>query len=79
MDEAKDRSLAQRLMDRGIPKSHAYALANGTPKLAAAIRAYRRTGIKLGPIAEATDDEIVTLEKFGERADAPSDTQASAA
>ncbi len=31
---------------------------------ALAIAAYRKTGVKLGPIAEATDDEIDVLERF---------------
>jgi hypothetical protein len=29
-----------------------------------AIAAYRKTGVKVGPIADATDDEIDVLERF---------------
>lgn len=32
-----------------------------------AIRAYRALGVKLGPIAAATDEEIAVLERFDER------------
>lgn len=63
MDEA-NLSLAQRLMRAGIPKSHAYQIANGPTSVAVAIRTYRRTKIKVGPIADASDEEIEILEKF---------------
>jgi len=33
-----------------------------------AIEVYRKTGVKAGPIARATDDEIAVLERFEERA-----------
>jgi len=39
------------------------AKINRPPKVPLAIRIYRATGHKLGPIAEATDDEIGNLEK----------------
>jgi transcriptional regulator with XRE-family HTH domain len=35
-----------------------------TPSLALAIRIYRATGHKLGPVAGASDAEIDTLERF---------------
>ena len=35
---------------------------------ALAITAYRLTGQKVGPIADATDEEIAVLERFEERA-----------
>lgn len=35
-----------------------------------AIAAYRKTGVKIGPIAQATDDEIDVLERFDPRAEA---------
>lgn len=76
VDAKEGPSLAQRLMERGVKKSHAYALASGNPGVGAAIRAFRRTGIKLGPIEHATDDEIAVLERFGGR---PGDPPASAA
>lgn len=69
MDKAKPLSLAQRLMRAGVAKSHAYQLATGSPSVTVAIRTFRRTGIKIGPISEASDAEIAVLEKFEARAD----------
>lgn len=43
-----------------------------------AIKVWRKTGQKLGPIADATDEEIATLEKFQETG-APSDSPGPAA
>jgi len=67
MEDEERRSLARRLMGAGLAKSHAYQLASKVPTVPTAIRIFRRTGIKIGPIADASDEEIATLEKFEDR------------
>lgn len=60
-------SLAKRLLDAGVAKGgHAYDLANKRriPNPALAVRIYRAVGVKLGPIADLSDDEIAVLEKM---------------
>lgn len=66
MDDAKPLSLAQRLIARGVKKSHAYQLADPdrTVSLKVALRIYDRTEIKIGPLAQATDKDVQTLRKF---------------
>lgn len=44
-----------------------------------AIRVWRKTGLKLGPIAQATDEEIAVLEKFEELGAAPAEGERGAA
>lgn len=50
----------------GISKTHASHVINGIkpPTKALAIRIFRATGHKLGPIADASDAEIAILERF---------------
>lgn len=50
----------------GISKVHASHVIRGikTPSKDLAIRIYRATGEKLGPIAGATDEDIAVLERF---------------
>lgn len=53
----------------GISVPYASQLLRGgeggrTPSVPMAIRIYRETGAKLGPIATATPEEIDTLERF---------------
>lgn len=50
----------------GISVPYASQILNGlrTPTPALAIRIYRKTGMKLPPIAGATDAEIEVLERF---------------
>lgn len=43
-----------------------------------AIKVWRKTGQKLGPIADATDDEIRVLERFDEQAASESQPGAAA-
>lgn len=53
-----------KLLDISIP--YASQLLSGArpwPR-ALAISAYRKTGVKLGPIVQATGDEIDVLERF---------------
>lgn len=63
----KPTALAEFL---SISTPYASQLLSGArpwPK-ALAIAAFRKTGTKLGPIADATDDEIDVLERFEGRA-----------
>lgn len=57
--------LARKLREVGISESYASLIANGRrkPSDRLAIRIWREAGIKLGPIASATDDEIEVLAK----------------
>ena len=60
-------SLAKRLLDAGVAKGgHAYDLANGRriPNPALAVRIFRALGVKLGPVANLSDEEIAVLEKM---------------
>lgn len=67
MDGAKHLSLAQRLMAAGVHKSHAYQLAQkSSPRVA--LRIFKRTGIRIGPLEQATDEEIKVLERIEGRA-----------
>lgn len=73
MADQKQPNLAQRLMAAGYKKSHAYQLAKETLTVPTAVKVFRRTGMKIGPITEATEDEIAVLEKFEDvRADGAS-------
>jgi len=53
-----------KLLSISIP--YASALLNGSRPWtrALAITAYRKLGVKIGPIANATDEEIAVLERF---------------
>ena len=68
MDEAKPISLALRLKAAGIPKSHAYQIAAkakaGRLTLPVALRTWKATRIKLGPLADASEAKIADLMKF---------------
>lgn len=50
----------------GISQAYASMILSGerTLKLPLAIEIFRKTGHKLGPIADASDEEIDTLERF---------------
>lgn len=50
----------------GISKGYASDLLAGkkTPSPATALRIMRLTGVKLGPVADLSDDEIAVLEKM---------------
>lgn len=69
MDEPKQPSLALRLQTIGVKKSHAYMIAWGkrTPSLPLALRIHDELGLKLGPIASATEDEIGALARIADR------------
>lgn len=59
-------SLAKRLQDAKIANGgYAYDIANGrrVPNHSLAIRIFRATGVKLGPIAALADDDIAVLER----------------
>lgn len=58
--------LAERLRGLGISESYASLLARNKrpPSKPLAIHIYREIGVKLGPIAEATDDDIDALERI---------------
>lgn len=63
------RGVAERLRAMGISESYASQLANAKrkPSQPLALRIYRETKIKLGPIAAATDAEIAMLEGLARR------------
>lgn len=63
MDEAKQPSLATQLRRIGVNKSHAYMIAwkKRAPSLPLALRIHRELGLKLGPLADATDEQIAVL------------------
>lgn len=50
----------------GISKVHASHVIRGikVPSKDLAIRIYRATGQKIGPIADASDEDIAVLERF---------------
>lgn len=59
-------SLAKQLQDAKIANGgYAYDIANGrrVPNHSLAIRIFRATGAKLGPIENLTDDDIAVLER----------------
>lgn len=62
-DTLKPTKLAEAL---GISLPYASQLLGGTRTInpALAVRIYRATGVKLGPITEATDAEIDVVERF---------------
>lgn len=68
MDEAKQPSLSLRLHRAGIAKSHAHQIAvkaeQGKLSLPVALRTWHKTKIKLGPIADASDNKIADLVKL---------------
>lgn len=59
-------SLAGRLHSLGVANGYAYDIANGKrqPSQKLAVRIFRETGLKLGPVAGLSDDEIAVLEKM---------------
>lgn len=59
----KPRSLAELL---GISIPYAYALLKGDRRWtqALALAAYRKTGVKVGPIENATEEQIAALEQI---------------
>lgn len=65
----KPLSFAQKLRNIGITKSHAYMLARGDrlPSLPLALKIHSELGVKLGPIAAATDAEVKTLRAMTSR------------
>lgn len=62
-------ALYECLKGMGVGKGYASAIANGhrKPGLKLAIRLFRITGAKLGPISTLTSAEIDALEKMGAR------------
>lgn len=65
-----ERAVAERLRSIGISESYASQLARNIrkPSQPLAIRIFRQTGLKLGPIARATDEDIEALERLVGRA-----------
>jgi hypothetical protein len=63
MDDAKPPSLAQQLMSIGVGKSYAYMIASGErqPAMPLALRINRQLGLRLGPLAHVTDEQIAVL------------------
>jgi hypothetical protein len=70
MQNASSNEIAERLRAAGVSASYASQLSRSVrkPSQRLAIRLYRETGVKLGPIANATDDEITALESLLGRA-----------
>jgi len=61
----QERELAATLRGAGISESYASLLARGirSPSAPLAIDIYRKTGVKLVPISEATEEDIDALER----------------
>lgn len=59
-------AFVKKLHGIGVSEGYAYDIATTrrTPSDKMAIRIWRELGLKLGTIAEATDDEIVSLERL---------------
>lgn len=57
--------IACRLRELGVNRSYAWQIANGKrePSQRLAVRIFRATGLKLGPVADLSDEEIAVLEK----------------
>ena len=68
MDDAREIELTPTTLSRAVDISVPYAsqILKGvrTPPQAMAIRIFRATGHKIGPIANASDEEIAVLERF---------------
>lgn len=62
-------TLKQLVTDGVLSQPYASQITTGkrSPSQKLAIKIYRRTGLKLGPIAHASDAEIDTLEKVAKR------------
>lgn len=62
-------SLNSKLVELGVSKSYASQISRGKrpPSVALAIRIFREIGVKLGPIANASKDEIEALERVDAR------------
>lgn len=71
MDEASVLTPKEFSEATGVGSAFASLVLSGHRKMPRrlAIKLYRATGKKLGPIAEASDDEINVLEKFEPRTD----------
>lgn len=49
----------------GVSKPYAHQIARGhSPSVAMALRIYRGLDVKLGPVADLSDEEIAVLEKM---------------
>lgn len=59
-------SVALQLVSLGVANGYAYDIANGKrqPSQKLAVRIFRETGLKLGPIAALDPAEIAVLEKM---------------
>ena len=59
-----------KLIAAGVGKSYASEISSGkrSPSTRLAIRVYRATGLKVGPIANSPETEILALEKHFTRA-----------
>lgn len=67
MDTEADKLTPTKLSQAiGVSVPYASQLLSGerTPPVPTAIRIYRATHLKMGPIANATDDEIDVLSRF---------------
>lgn len=66
MEAASEKGLAGKLREAGISESYASLLARGerNPSKPLAIHIFRETGVKLGAIANASDDDIDALERL---------------
>lgn len=66
MDEPEKLTPTKLSQAIGVSVPYASQLLSGerTPPISTAIRIYRATARKFGPIAHATDAEIDTLERF---------------
>jgi hypothetical protein len=78
MAASKPPSLAKRLIEAGVHKSHAYQVVKrASPRVA--LRIFQRTGIKVGPLEKATDAEIRLLQRIEDRSQAADDASSQAA
>lgn len=58
--------IAPRLRAIGVNRSYAWQIANGkrAPSQKLAVRIFRETGLKLGPVAGLSEADIAVLEKM---------------
>lgn len=61
-----EQSVALRIQSVGVANGYSYDIANGKrrPSADLALRIFKGTGLKFGPVANLSDEEIALLEKM---------------
>lgn len=64
--QSSEHSFALQLQAIGVSNGYSYDIANGKrpPSQKLAVRIFRETGRKLGPLTSLSDEEIAVLEKM---------------